>query len=540
MHHSHQLCAINMGIDTHQEPVAYMRSDCSICHAEGFSASSRLTLEHNHKTIIATLNVVDDRVLPTEHIGLSHIAWQKLGLTGDELLTVRHAPVVSSTSSVRKKIYGERLESAEIEKIIADISAHRYADIEIASFLSICAGNRMDEGEIIALTRAMIDCGQRLHWPQQSRVFDKHCIGGLPGNRTTPLVISICSAAGLMMPKTSSRAITSPAGTADTMGVLTNVDLSLKQIQAVVDKTGACLAWGGAVNLSPADDVLIRIERALDLDGEGQLVASVLSKKIAAGSTHVLIDIPIGSTGKIRSSQGADRLADRFQRVGAALGIEVHCVQTDGENPIGRGIGPVEEARDVLAVLKNSVNAPRDLVERSLLLSAYLLAMDHADSIEEGLDEAREILSSGRALQQFEDILSAQGCIKELPEARFQQTLTALRDGIVTSIDNRRLARLAKLAGAPNDPTAGLRLQVTIGDAVTAGQPMATLCAPTVTGRWLMRSITTELTRICLRWEISHETPVLHPGRLAPACPLITCGARCRAGTAQSSPFPRR
>ncbi|MGQ9424351.1 thymidine phosphorylase family protein [Gilvimarinus sp. F26214L] len=469
------LKALDMGIDTHQEPVVYMRSDCHVCLAEGFSASSRVAIASGGKEIIATLNVVDEVALAADHVGFSKIAFSRLGIENGDEVVVRHAPVVQSLSAVRKKIFGHDLSAAEFQDIVEDISAHRYSDIEIAGFVSGCAGTRLTVDEITYLTQAMVNCGKRLEWPGEKRIFDKHCIGGLPGNRTTPLVVSIVSAGGLVMPKTSSRAITSPAGTADTMEALTRVNLSLDEIQEVVRETGACLAWGGAVNLSPADDVLIRIERALDLDGEGQLIASVLSKKIAAGATHVVIDIPVGDTAKMRSDVDADLLASLFDRVGSACGIHVRCVLTDGSKPVGRGIGPVEEARDLLAVLQNHEDAPMDLRTRALSIAAQVF--DQADQLgpEHGLIKATGLLESGAAWQQFQRITAAQGGLKSLGNARYSHTVEAARAGILTRIDNRRLARLAKLAGAPFDLAAGLRLHAEVGDYLTASQALFTL-----------------------------------------------------------------
>ncbi|KDM91540.1 thymidine phosphorylase family protein [Photobacterium galatheae] len=475
----HELYVVDMGIDTHQEPVAYMRSDCHICRAEGFTASSRILLTHGKNSMIATLNVVDDKVLPPKSAGLSKIAMHQLNVIDGVAIKVSHAPVNTSLAAVRKKIFGHRLTHQEIQDVVEDISAHRYSDIEIASFLSVCAGSRLDVDEIIGLTQAMVTCGKRLYWPGQPRVFDKHCIGGLPGNRTSPLVVSIISAAGLTIPKTSSRAITSPAGTADTMEALTPVNLDLADIQRVVAKTHACLAWGGAVNLSPADDLLIRIERVLDLDGEGQLIASVLSKKIAAGSTHVVIDIPVGPTAKVRSQEDADRLALLFTQVGEACGIHIRCLITDGSQPIGAGIGPVEEARDVLAVLQSSDTAPQDLRDRALFLAAHLFAIAFEETYAQGLARATAILDEGKAWQQFQRILAAQGGMKNLSEAQYQHTETSQITGTLVAIDNRQLSRLAKLAGAPATAAAGVRLHKRVGDNIQIGEPLFTLYSDT-------------------------------------------------------------
>ncbi|MBS3798206.1 thymidine phosphorylase family protein [Pseudoalteromonas sp. BDTF-M6] len=469
------LKAYAMGIDTHQEPIVYMRQDCLICHSEGFSSNARVLLETNNKELIATLNVVRNEKLAPDQIGLSDIAMAQLDTFAGQHLTISHAPVVSSLGFVRKKILGLELDKKEITQIIEDISKHRYTDIEIASFLSVCAGKRLSIDEIVYLTQAMVSCGKILQWEEHEKVFDKHCIGGLPGNRTTPILVSIVSAAGLIIPKTSSRAITSPAGTADTMQTLTDVSLSMQDIKRVVDKTGACLVWGGAVNLSPADDVLIRIERSLDLDGEGQLIASVLSKKISAGSTHVLIDIPVGETAKVRSQENAARLARLFTQVGQACGINVRCLITDGSKPVGQGIGPSQEASDILAVLGCKKDAPMDLKERSLILAANLFDLDNGQGIEAGLEKAKSILESGQALTQFNKIRAAQGQIKELTSARYNHQEVANKSGFVSHIDNRKLARLAKLAGAPFSLNAGLRLHVNAGSKVVKGEPLFTI-----------------------------------------------------------------
>src|SRR5579863_5627142 len=124
----------------------------------------------------------------------------------------------------------------------------------------------------------MAQAGTQLKWDRPI-VVDKHCIGGIPGNRTTMIVVPIVAALGLTFPKTSSRAITSPAGTADTMGMLADVSLSSDRIYEVIRKTGGCIVWGGALELAPADDVLIAVERPMELDTEAQMVASILAKK---------------------------------------------------------------------------------------------------------------------------------------------------------------------------------------------------------------------------------------------------------------------
>jgi thymidine phosphorylase len=309
--------------------------------------------------------------------------------------------------------------------------------------------------------------------------MDKHSVGGLPGNRTTLIVVPIVTAAGILMPKTSSRAITSPAGTADTMEVLAPVDLDVGRMRRVVEQEGGCIVWGGSAHLSPADDVLIRVERPLDLDSSGQLVASVLSKKVAAGATHVVIDIPVGATAKVRSFSAAHHLCSNFCAVGSEVGVQVLPVLTDGTQPVGNGIGPALEARDALAVLRGKPEAPEDLRDRSVMLAGHILELAGTAPAGGGQVLAREILQDGRAWSKFQAICRAQGGMRQPPVAPFAEPFCAARGGRVVQIDNRRLARVAKLAGAPRDPSAGLVLHARVGRKIERGEPLFTLHAET-------------------------------------------------------------
>ncbi len=464
-----------MGIDTLQQPIVFMHRNCHVCRSEGFNALARVQLTTSHGQIIATLNIVDDdRLLQPCQVGLSKSAWQLLQAREDEPVAVSHPPALDSLSYLRAKIYGHPLATEEMSAIVRDIASRRYSDMHLAAFITACVDQKLTTEEVIDLTRAMMQAGQRLDW-QREQVMDKHCVGGLPGNRTTPIVVAIVAACGLVIPKTSSRAITSPAGTADTMETLTHVSLSLAQMKQVVEQEGGCLAWGGSVNLSPADDALIRVERALDIDSEGQLVASVLSKKLAAGSTHVLVDLPVGATAKMRDETMAAKVAGLMVAVGNALGMQVETIITDGSQPVGRGIGPALEAEDVLLVLQNHTNAPQDLRQRALDLAARLLEMGGVSAPGEGMAKAEETLVSGAAWRKFSAICEAQGGLKTPPKAPYSLPILASRSGLVTHINNRILARIAKFAGAPEDKAAGLRLATRLGEVVAEGDELFTI-----------------------------------------------------------------
>ena len=469
----HPLRARALPIETDGEAMIFMHQACPVARSEGFRARARVELVTRGKTLLATLYRATDELLADDEIGIPYRLLERLSINDGDIVAVRHPQPLSSLSDVRAKLYGHRLNGKRLQRIISDIAEGYYSDVDIAAFISGFAAQPSQIEETVALTRAMLAAGDRLEWSAE-RVMDKHCVGGLPGNRTTPIVVSIVAAAGLTMPKTSSRAITSPAGTADAMETMAPVALDLPAMQSVVEREGGCIVWGGSVNLSPADDVLIRIERALDIDSDAQLVASVLSKKLAAGSTHVLLDLPVGPTAKIRTARDGDALAELLTMVARECGLQASTIQTDGTQPVGRGIGPALEARDVLAVLANHADAPRDLRERALTLAAGILELN-GSTRSDAFDLATKLLAEGRAEAKFLAICEAQGGFRKPGRAPQEREFVSEHAGRITAFDNRRLARIAKLAGAPQRATAGITLHVRTGDLVEKNQPLFTI-----------------------------------------------------------------
>ena len=466
-----QLKIRRINLDTGRENVVVISRRSKALRPEVFRGFSRVELRSDSREMLATLILTDDGMVGPDELGLAEPAFRRFAEPVGTSVMVTPAAPPESLDAVRAKIQGHAFGEADINAIVDDVIHYRYSDMEIAAFL-IGSASFMTSGELLALSRAMAEAGTQLKWDRQI-VVDKHCIGGIPGNRTSMVVVPIVAAHGLMIPKTSSRAITSPAGTADTMEVLARVDLGVDDMREVVNACHGCLVWGGHVNLSPADDILISVERPLSLDTREQMVASIMSKKLAAGSTHLLLDLPVGPAAKLTSALEAMRLRKLFEFVGDHFGIAVEVITTDGRQPIGNGIGPVLEAQDVMAVLSNDPSAPNDLREKSLRLAAHLLEYDPDLRGGTGYARAKALLESGAALKQMEKIIEAQGPSQVRADlGPLTADVLAPHDGVVTAIDNLRLARLARTAGAPIDKGAGIKVFKKIGDRVDAGEPL--------------------------------------------------------------------
>ncbi|MFO1462776.1 MAG: thymidine phosphorylase family protein [bacterium] len=471
-----RLTVRKVGVDTYRENIAYLPSDSEICKSQGYGALSKIAIQYNGKSILATLNMTDNGMVGPGEIGLSHVAFRRLGAPEGTEVTLSHPNPLLSFEFVRQKLEGGYLNKSQFLAILRDIVAYRYSNIELTAFVISCSRQRLEREEIAFLTEAMIETGQRIEW-NLPLVLDKHCVGGIPGNRTTMIVVPIVAAFGLPIPKTSSRAITSPSGTADTMETLCNVKIGLEAMKRIVAKEQACIVWGGALDLAPADDILISVERPLSVDSEGQMIASILSKKRAAGSSKMILDIPIGPTAKVGSQAEADRLKDLFTDIGGRIGLEIHVVYTDGTQPVGRGIGPALEARDVLQVLQNSEGQPQDLRNKSLYLAGELLEFSGQVPVGSGEKTAKELLDSGAAWKKFQAIAREQGGLREPRPAKLSARVPSPATGIVTAIHNQKIARVAKLAGAPHDPGAGLFLEAKVGSRVRKGDPLFTVFA---------------------------------------------------------------
>ncbi|OYT42632.1 MAG: AMP phosphorylase [Candidatus Aenigmarchaeota archaeon ex4484_56] len=429
--------------------------------------SDRVKISKNKKYISAIVNIAE---IKKGYIGISSYLENYLNIKNGDLLEVDLIEPPESLAYIRKKLDGERLNYHEIKTIISDIVKHKLDDCEIATYVSSCYIHKNSDRETESLIRAMVETGERIKFKDKI-IADLHSIGGVPGNRITPIVVPVIASCNIKMPKTSSRAITSASGTADTIEAIARVSFNKKEIQKIVNKHYGCMVWGGNLNIAPADEKIIEVEYPLSIDAESQLIASILSKKIAVGATHVLIEIPVGKETKIKTKKEGERLKEKFIRFGKKFGMKVFVNICDGSQPIGKGIGKNLEIRDVLWVLCGDKRGPIDLKEKSIKTANQLLKLLNIKK------DAREIINSGAAFDKFKEIIEAQeGKIpKYIKVGKYSKNILSKKSGKIKHISNYNINKVARFAGSPQDSGAGIYIYKKVGDSVKKGETLFTI-----------------------------------------------------------------
>jgi putative thymidine phosphorylase len=385
-------------------------------------------------------------------------------------------------SAIKKKLVGKPLSYKEIYAIMDQISSERLGPVLTTYFAAASFREGFNSDELYYLTRAMVETGPHLTF--SGLVAGKHSLGGVAGSRTTMIVVPIVAAAGFKIPKNSTRAITSPAGTADTMEVLAPVTFTSEQIEGLVEKANGCIVWGGHLGLAPADDVIIQIEQPLAFESFDKVIVSIMAKQIASGVNHLVLDIPYGPTMKVEHLKEAQVIARKFSYLAEKFKIDLYPYVNEMTQNAGRGVGPLLEARDVLKVLEQKSDRPLPLEEKSIKLSGYLLDLCLADSPdrihESGEKLARDLLISGKALEAMRNIIKAQGGNDEITSDKLEAgnekfEYKSTIKGIITRIHNQQIAAICRILGCPMDKKSGIYLDRKLGEPVDRNDILCTL-----------------------------------------------------------------
>ncbi|MBU3913585.1 MAG: thymidine phosphorylase [Nanoarchaeota archaeon] len=450
-------------------PVAVLHKKLAV--KSSMHVDERVLIRKNSHKIVAVVDIAVG-MLKEDEIAVSTEISQQLSLKEGEMVYVEPATSPQSIPLISKKLKCKTLNYQEIKKIMQDIVENALTESEIAYFISAVYRCGMSMKEIEEMVRAIVDTGKKLNL-KQKLIADKHSIGGIPG-RTTPIVVSICAAAGLTFPKTSSRAITSPSGTADALEVICKVDFTIPEIKKIINKTNACMVWGGSLGLAPADDKIIQVERLMNLDPDAQLLASIMSKKLAVGSKYILIEIPYGKHAKVNKKQALN-LEKKFKLLAKRFNVKLECALIETKEPLSNGIGPALEIKEVISVLKRESSGFM-LEERALVLAGKILELTGKAKSKKGLQMAKKILDSGEALNKFKQIILAQkGKLNGLREAKIKKQILSQKSGEVKEINIKSINTLARLLGCPADKFAGIYLHKHLKEKVKKGEKILTL-----------------------------------------------------------------
>jgi AMP phosphorylase len=486
-------------------PTALLNNE--VASSLGLIEGSRVKCEYRGNSRI--LFVATSPSIPKKQIGLDIKSLKALKIGPGRLVNVYYCPPPESVNFIKKKLQGYSLGRDEILAIIRDVVDGVLSDTEICGFILGQYLRGMSMEEIEYLTNSMVETGSKIDFDRP--VYDKHSIGGVPGNKVSLVIVPIVAAAGLLIPKTSSRAITSPSGTADTMSILANVEFEPSEFKSIALKVGGLIAWGGRLGLAPADDILIRrCEHPLGIDPLSQMIASVMAKKIAVGTNYLVLDIPTGRGTKVEKIEDARALASSFMEIGRRFGIHVVCGITYGSQPVGHAVGPALEAKEALECLEGG--GPISLREKSTALAGVLLEMSGVATSGNGQNVAKSILESGKALKKMKEIIEAQGGdprirSQDIPIGSHTISLLSPCDGYVSEVDNNAINEVAKAAGAPYDKGAGVLLHGKRGYVVKKGQSVLDIYAEHATKLSEAYAMAQKLKPITVEGMLLHRIP---------------------------------
>ncbi|MCL5947359.1 MAG: thymidine phosphorylase [Chloroflexi bacterium] len=401
-------------------------------------------------------------------------------------------PSLSTVEIIERTKRGQGLGAENLHALIQGYLKGEIPDYQISAWLMAVCWRGLSPTDTFSLTQALVESGTRLRLRDRGIVaVDKHSTGGV-GDKITLVLVPIVAACGLAVAKMSGRGLGFTGGTLDKLEAIPGLRtaLSIDEFIAQVCHTGLVIA-GQTADLAPGDGKLYAVRDVTGtIDSLHLIAASVMSKKIAVGASTLLLDIKFGNGAFMSDQESAQALASLMLAIAQRAGMTASAVLTSMEQPLGRAIGNAIEVAEAIDVLKGS--GPKDLQYLARQLSAELLHVaGQAPTREAALPLIEQAINSGGALQRLSDLIEAQGGDSRvlhdpsrLPQAAISRVVPAPRTGYVAAINARALGYAAVTLGAgrqkkgdPIDPSAGILLAAKAGDALSAGDPLATIFA---------------------------------------------------------------
>lgn len=450
----------------------------------GITALDKVSLVYEGKEYVLDANLTH-RYVDRHEVGIPKDVAEKYGIKSGKHIHLTFTQTTSAALDALKRIMKwdrkTKFTQKDIELIMKDISTNRFTDTLITYFSALGFFRDSTDKEMYRMAKAMAEAGEMLH--RDGIVADKHCMWGVPWNETTMIMIPLLTSLGIKMPKTFSKAITTPAATGECVSVLMDISFSKPEIEKLVKENNTCLVRGGGLDLAPADEKLIKVAYPLSMQSYPRTIVSIMAKKYAMGINHSLIDIPVWPTAKVPDMKTAKRLKKRYEYVGKKLWMKVRVEVTDALQPIWAGVGAVLQVREVLRVLQQHPSRPMDLEKKALHLCVKIVELVGMAKGKEAEKLVYGQLISWEARKKMQHIIKAQRGknpqikSEELKLANQQKDILAPKSGIVTWIDMKVLNMLARTLWAPLDLEAGVYLHHKLGATVNKGEKLFTIYA---------------------------------------------------------------
>ncbi|MHA1449344.1 MAG: AMP phosphorylase, partial [Candidatus Hodarchaeales archaeon] len=386
------------------------------------------------------------------------------GMTDGMVVNVNPGDSEEGTRILARMLNDRTLTKEETQLLIELIYKERLTPLQTASYVLYHHFEEVDLKEVGIVATAFRDSGNVMEFP--GPVYDKHSTGGVPGNKVSLLIVPILAAAGLLIPKTSTKAITSASGTVNTMQALgCETDFSVDEMYDITKKIKACIISGTKLGIAPVVDKIISDAAfPLGIDPPTLMLSGILSKKMAMGVDFMVLDIPVGRGAKFSTEDLGREYGRTFVNLASNVGITAESALTYGSVPVGHAIGPALEAREALNALMDVNNGPVSLVEKSTALAGIVLEMANMASMGKGKEIAFEYLKSGKAYEKMKQIIELQGGdpnmkVEDIPVGKYSLQIDAPVNGWPVEIKNRALLQVARAAGAPHSMGAGVLMK---------------------------------------------------------------------------------
>ena len=398
-----------------------------------------------------------------------------------------------SMQAIRKKMLWKKINEEEIDAIIEDIKDNKIQDLVLAYYVSTSFFYKSDIHELAYTTKATAYTWDMYRFPWI--VAWKYCIWWVSGNETTIIVVPILASLWITVPKTFSKAITSPAATGECVNVLMDIEFEKQEVIRLTDKVWACLVWNEKLNLAPVNDRIIKVSSPLGMEPYARMISSIMAKNYAMWINHCLIDIPMWPTAKVATMKDAKRVAKRFKEIWEYLWIKMDVQITDGNQPVGRWIWACLQTREALRILQQYKIRSEDLENKAIFLASKILVLcGAANSMSNAKKLVKAQLENWEAWKKMQEIIKAQNWepnikSEDIQLGKFSHDVIADKDCIITKVDMKHLNTMVRWLWAPKEYQAWIYLHKKLWDKIKKWELIYTMYSPSANKLNLVKKV---------------------------------------------------